>query len=133
MISFWMIWGVATTIFAEPYSSFLFFLLTSPVKTITSSIFVNFFIVLACCSTKGFVGAKNSILPSFFSKTSTSTKIAIMVLPRPVGKTTSVLPLRALFAMLTWYSLSSTAFSLSRGCEIYTGMYHKERFKFNAT
>ncbi len=43
----------------------------------------------ACCSTKGFVGASTRTLPPYFSSLATITNSATIVLPRPVGSTTS--------------------------------------------
>jgi hypothetical protein len=69
-----------------------------------------------CCRARGFVGAIiRTLQPGYLWRSSAATSSAMTVVPRAVGRTTSVLASRALSTILFWYSLSSTAPSLTIG------------------
>ncbi len=56
----------------------------------------------ACCSTRGFVGARRRTRPSPRCRTSAMTNRATTVLPMPVGRTTRVERSRQERAMFSW-------------------------------
>ena len=91
--SFRTTWGVDTTIFDSRHrSSRSSGAATSPVNTAmrsgaTVSVTLR---VAACCSTRGFVGAKKRTRPPWVWRISAMTRAAMTVLPMPVGRTTSV-------------------------------------------
>ena len=73
-----------------------------------------------CCSTSGLVGARNSTLP--FANRLIRTNRAMVVLPKPVGKTTINDSFLASLAIAIWYLLRSTTPSFKSGCDRYSGV-----------
>ncbi|OPY52278.1 MAG: hypothetical protein A4E51_01389 [Methanosaeta sp. PtaU1.Bin055] len=113
--SFSITWGVDTTIFASSHNSLRRSGKISPVKEATMVLSARTFSRNeACCSTRGFVGARKRTLPRF--SLAMRTIRAMTVFPRPVGRTTRVEAWRAEAASSSWKSRRSTAFSFSRGC-----------------
>ena len=114
--------GVETMILLLRQSSFLFAGDISPVKIAisVSGMVKNFWRNCVCCSTNGFVGARNKILLLFFFNSSAMTISAIIVFPRPAGNTTSVLPVEAVDAMFSWYARDSTLSGFMYSFFIYT-------------
>src|SRR3989338_3454114 len=72
-------------------------------------------ILRACCSASGLVGERNRTFFPFASPSSITSSASI-VFPRPVGRTTSELPLSStLLAISCWYLRGSTAPALING------------------
>jgi len=112
--SFSITCGVETTTRASFQSAMRFAGGILPVNTMISSggRVMNFFKNEACCSTSGLVGARIMTLPLILCSRLAMTNMATMVLPRPVGSTTSVDCLSAAAARLSWYNLCSIASGL---------------------
>jgi len=115
--SFSITCGVETTIFAASHN---FSRLSADIVPVNvcireASRVITSFKNAECCSTKGLVGARKRIFP-FFSR-SIRTKRAMVVLPKPVGKTTINESFFPASAIEIWYFLCSTTASFKRGCD----------------
>ncbi|MBS3164791.1 hypothetical protein J4439_05160 [Candidatus Woesearchaeota archaeon] len=91
--------GVANTTPDSANSRFLFSGDTSPVSTAAAGRRRRRPQVSACCSTSGFVGARNSTLAG---RTCAMTSAAMTVFPSPVGRMTAVLSRMHVLAMASW-------------------------------
>ena len=130
MMSFSITCGVANMTFELLYMSPLFAGATFPVSI--SNCFVSICSgsirsekLLRCCSTSGLVGAimRAFLFLSLFILCATMPS-AMIVLPMPVGRTTSEFFFAHVAIMFSWYLLRSIVSFFNRGWLRYSGMFN---------